>query len=278
MAETANDEQRNGLKVNWNWFKDKVWAGVIAAIILAVLAFITGLIQMPVRITELKASVDNLKLDMTKIDHSVTTLALTQAQLRQAAFDMADRANDLQEASDAFTNQMGDLRESNGSLQTSVKVLSGFSADITEIRKKTGKLGEQVIVLTKNIERHADELEDLGELVKQLRGLVTRSERLALGHYLYQFDVLNKGRLIDSEPGILEFKIAIPRRLGKIEKFVRVDFISWPEEWRDVSVQAFLEDGQLRLIMRGEKQLDETKRFFDKGGEVRIRMVFLTLR
>jgi methyl-accepting chemotaxis protein len=97
----------------WNYSKDKIIGGVVAAIVIAVLAFAVGLLQLPEKLSK----VEELTTRIPTIETSVAELRANQQTFNKLTEQAATTAKD-------FNQEVKQLTAANAKLEASIETLS----------------------------------------------------------------------------------------------------------------------------------------------------------
>ena len=125
------------MQVTWDWIKDKLLGPIIAAAVLAVLAFGVGLLGLPHRVERLESQTDKIP----EIRETVGGLKADQKNFKDASDKLATNIKD-------FSDKLQTLSQSTGELKATVDNLKGLTTDIRELRQAMEDLRVTVVKLS----------------------------------------------------------------------------------------------------------------------------------
>jgi hypothetical protein len=208
----------------WDWSKDKIAPGVIAAVLLAVLAFAIGLFQLPVKIVYLEKQADKI----SGIETTLAELKRGQQAYEKTADDAAKTVKD-------FNQEVKNLTANNARLEANITNLSGLSTTVGELRKATDELRLGIGQLSADVKRVSERFPQTRSEVaavvfltesnsrlegnalvadfrypESLGGRAVREVRARLGSVVPMPGVTSLSSAVDAKPGGFTIRLQAP--------------------------------------------------------------------
>lgn len=256
------------------WFQEHVVGSVVTAILVAILAFLAGLVSVPSRLGVVEERVKTLD----SISQSVGELKGSKDALQKAATDAGTNVEKLRTETekhlDDFRKDTSDLRseinsleKSNSELRLLLQSLKTDVGKVDDLRKSVDDLRVTVGNLDLNVKRNADVIANLAQISARLEKVPVETEVRTL------VCILDNKHLIEAGRGVWEFRVSVPEDNGRVSRVLQTTAIAWSPALADATFEYQQRDRDIRIIMRGTT-LDPAKRaVLDQMGGIPVQMV-----
>jgi len=147
--------------------------------------------------------------------------------------------------------------------------------DIRQLRQSNEKVNTAVTKLTSAVERNTEKLDNLEALGKRLETVTTKAEQQIAQPQVSHIIALHQTNRVEMGDTVGEFRIPLAGGGRKLLGLVSWEPLGWPKEWPDLKVEMVWDDGNVRVILRGD--LRQVKRDFEELGiKVQLRLVVAT--
>jgi hypothetical protein len=228
------------VQLDWTWAKDKILGGVIAAIILAILAFVINLINFSPRMGYLEEQAKKIP----EINSTVSELKANQENFKKINEDAARNVKDFNESLRTFGRESGELK-------VTVDNLKGLNTDIRDLRTDFSGLRKAVEDLRVSVVQLSEEMKKSSDQTHQTTYLVSLSKINLRKREQYRH---------------LTFEINVPSQLGEIDKILQLRFLNIPGRIDDIWFEYDYIDKFRYIIITLHGGIWSVNSFLDSGG------------
>jgi hypothetical protein len=233
----VHNDRNLGWKMNidwskvWKWIRDNALGGIVGSALLAIAAWLIGLLALP-------ATVEDIQKDVATLESDTKSLLESRGKLQEAAENAKNQVSKIEDAAKDFSTKTGTQLDT---LRTSTSDLTRVVDDLKTVKPELAKLREAADSLKQAVDR-------LDATVKGIEAIVGQSGKVSESTIVVS---LTREQLVEQGQTVWEFRHPISKDVGPIVGIVRVEPTNWPPIVTGVSLEVLPDGDRLRIILRG---------------------------